>query len=125
MRFMVAAAAITVCGTAAAQCTTSTINPGAVERIRPHMSPQAVSGVLGCTPTSFPNSGGAGVWGWSVPFSEVLGGVHQVTVAFDGAGALSAFYQFYAPQQQRSNGRLRVEPSWLPYGNWWPSDGRH
>lgn len=101
-------------------CTPATINPGAVQTIRPYMSPAAVSGVLGCAPTEIPPTG-IGVWIWGIPFSELAGAKTQMGVVFDEAGAVFAEYQvFPAALKPRGNGALRVEPPLPPYGNWVP-----
>lgn len=97
-------------------CTPATINPGTPARIRPHMTPAAVSAVLGCAPTDIPLTL-IGRWVWAVPLDPV--GVRmQVVVVFDAAGTLSAFYQFFPPDgpdgnvgRPIGNGAIRVEPS--------------
>jgi hypothetical protein len=60
---------VVVATTAHAVCTPETINPGAVQLIRPHMSVAAVSGVLGCVPTDLPppTTFPFGRWIWAVP----------------------------------------------------------
>lgn len=99
----------------AAICTPATINPGAVQMVRPHMSPAAVSGVLGCAPTEV-----GPVWVWSVPGADQAGAKIQVAVVFDAAGAVSAQYQVIPPIAPLGNGALRVEPPLPPFGNWVP-----
>jgi len=96
-------------------CTPATINPAAVQAIRPHMSPAAVSGALGCAPTEI-----GPVWIWGVPGVDQAGAKVQVAVVFDGAGALSAHYQVIPPIAPVGNGALRVEPPLPPFGNWVP-----
>ncbi|BBN88857.1 hypothetical protein [Azospira sp. I09] len=98
-----------------AMCTPATINPGAVQMVRPHMSPAAVSGVLGCAPTEI-----GPVWVWSVPGVDQAGAKMQVAVVFDAAGAVSAQYQVIPPIAPLGNGALRVEPPLPPFGNWVP-----
>lgn len=114
------AAAAVATAPAGAICTPATINPGAVQAIRPYMSPAAVSGVLGCAPTEIPPTG-LGVWIWGIPFSELAGAKTQVGVVFDEAGAAFAMYQFFPPTPKPGgNGTLRVEPPLPPFGNWVP-----
>lgn len=102
---------------AEAQCTPATINPGAVQIVRPHMSPAAVSGVLGCAPTEI-----GPVWVWGVPGVDQVGAKMQVGVVFDELGAVSAQYQVFPPviPKPAGNGALRVEPPLPPFGNWVP-----
>jgi len=93
-----------------AVCTPATINPAAVQAIRPYMSPAAVTGVLGCAPTEI-----GPVWIWGVPLVDQLGAKIQVAVAFDAAGAVSAQYQVIPPVAASANGVLRVDPGgWVP-----------
>lgn len=99
-------------------CTPATINPGAPARIRPHMTPAAVSAVLGCAPTDIPPTL-IGGWVWAVPLDlNPVGARMQVLVVFDAAGTLGAFYQFFPPDgpdghigRPIGNGAIRVEPS--------------
>lgn len=116
-----------VASSAVAQCTPATINPGSVQLIRPHMSPAAVSGILGCAPTDVtvaPETGST-IWVWGIPQPVAIAqGLEYalVAVAFDGAGALFATYT-RAPILTRlpgGNAALRVEPSVPPFGNWVP-----
>lgn len=107
-------------GTASAQCSPATINPGAAQLVRPHMSPAAVSGVLGCPPTEIPPTG-IGVWIWGIPLIDRLAAKMQVAVVFDEAGAAFAQYQFFPPiLPPAGNAALRVEPPLPPFWNWWP-----
>lgn len=102
-----------------AVCSPATINPGAVQMIRPHMTPQTVSGVLGCAPMDV-SASPVGVWIWAVPLVDQLGAKMQVAVVFDEAGALSAQYQVVPPVVRPiGNGALRVEPPTIT-GNWVP-----
>lgn len=121
VRALLCAAALVAAAPAGAICTPATINPGAVQTIRPYMSPAAVSGVLGCAPTEIPPTG-IGVWIWGIPFSELAGTKTQVGVVFDGAGAVSAFFQVFPVviPKPSGNGALRVEPPLPPFGNWVP-----
>lgn len=119
LKVMAVVAAIVASGAVVAQCTPATINPGAVQVIRPHMSPAAVSEVLGCAPTDIPVSP-IGVWIWAIPLIDQLGTKMQIAVVFDTAGALSAQYQvFPAVVRPTGNGALRVEPPTIT-GNWVP-----
>jgi hypothetical protein len=94
-RAMVCAVAVAAAAPAGAVCTPATINPSAVQAIRPYMSPASVSGVLGCAPTEI-----GPVWIWGVPLVDQAGAKIQVAVAFDAASA---------------NGALRVDPGgWVP-----------
>lgn len=100
-------------------CTPATINPDAVQRVRPHMSPVAVSAVLGCAPTEiFQDS--LQLWYWGIPqvgMSKIL-----VAVTFDSSGVLSAQYQVISTDPKVPpicNGALRVEPP-TTIGNWVP-----
>ncbi len=104
-----------------AVCTPATINPTAALRVRPYMTPMAVSGVLGCAPTEIPLTG-IGVWIWGVPLLDQVGAKMQVGVVFDELGAVSAQYQFFPPAipKPAGNGALRVEPPLPPFGNWVP-----
>lgn len=96
-------------------CTPATINPGAVQRIRPHMTPAAVSAVLGCAPTEV-----GPVWIWGIPLMDKLSSKIQVAVVFDVSGALTAQYQVITPGALPiCNGALRVEPP-PQIGNWVP-----
>ena len=107
--------------TSEAQCTPATVNPGAVMLIRPHMTPAAVSGIMGCAPTDIPISL-IGVWVWGIPLVDPLGMRMQLAVVFDTAGALSAQYQLFPPiMPPAGNGALRVEPPPFSIGNWVPS----
>lgn len=95
---------------AGAVCTPTTINPAAVQAIKPYMSPAAVTGVLGCAPTEI-----GSVWIWGVPLVDQAGAKIQVAVAFDAAGAISAHYQVIPPVAASANGVLRVDPGgWVP-----------
>ena len=106
--------------TSVAQCTPATVNPGSVMQVRPHMTPAAVSGVLGCAPTDIPISL-IGVWVWGIPLVNPLGIRMQLAVVFDAEGALSAQYQLFPPiTPPTGNGALRVEPPSFPIGNWVP-----
>lgn len=98
-------------------CTPATINPGAAFRVRPYMTPAAVSAVLGCAPTEI-----GPVWIWGIPLVDKMSAKIQVAVVFDAAGALTAQYQILPPviPQPIGNGSLRVEPPLAPYGNWVP-----
>lgn len=106
-------------------CTPATINPGAVQRIRPHMSPAAVSAVLGCVPTKvFPPTeifqDSLQIWYWGIP-QVGMSKIH-VAVTFDDSGALSAQYQVISTDPKVPpicNGALRVEPP-TTIGNWVP-----
>lgn len=96
-------------------CTPSTINPGAVQRVRPYMTPAAVSAVLGCAPTEI-----GPVWIWGIPLMDKLSSKIQVAVVFDAEGAVTAQYQVLAPGVPPiCNGALRVEPP-TQIGNWVP-----
>lgn len=121
---MLLCAVAVVATNAEAQCTPATINPGAAQLVRPHMMPQAVSGVLGCLPTEIPPSG-IGVWIWGVPLLDQIGAKMQVGVVFDELGAVSAQYQIFQPiiPKPTGNGTLRVEPPLPPFGNWVPGVG--
>lgn len=102
--------AVMAAAPAGAVCTPATINPAAVQAIRPYMSPAAVSGVLGCAPTEI-----GPVWIWGVPLVDQLGAKIQVAVAFDAAGAVTAQYQVIPPVAASANGALRVDPGgWVP-----------
>lgn len=97
-------------------CTPATINPGAVQRVRPYMTPVAVSAVLGCAPTEI-----GPVWIWGIPLMDKLSSKIQVAVVFDAEGAVTAQYQVLAPGVPPiCNGALRVEPPTTTYGNWVP-----
>lgn len=111
--------ALTLHVSASAICTPASINPGAVQRIRPHMSPAAVSAVLGCPPTEI-SPIGVGLWVWGVPFSEQAGGKTQIAVVFDAGGVASAFFQFFPVGIPVGNGAIRVEPP--PQMNNWISN---
>lgn len=108
-------------------CTPATINPGAVQLIRPHMNVAAVSGVLGCGPTELPppTTFPFGRWIWAVPraVANSQGLEYQeVGVAIDEVGVMFAIYTF-APllgARPGCNGALRVEPPTTTYGNWVP-----
>lgn len=103
-------------------CTTATINRGAPQKIRPHMTPGAVSGVLGCSPTKLPppSTFPLGVWVWEVP-RVGLQPIELVTVGFDEAGStLAAYGLLPSDMSPTGNGALRVEPSVPAYGNWVP-----
>lgn len=112
---------------AQAVCTPATINPAAVQLIRPHMSVAAVSGVLGCAPTELPppTRFPFGRWIWAVPraVANSQGLEYQeVGVAIDEAGVMFAIYTF-APlvgSRPGCNGALRVEPPTTTHGNWVP-----
>jgi hypothetical protein len=122
MKVLMLLCAVAVVATnAEAQCTPATINPGAAQLVRPHMMPQAVSGVLGCLPTEIPPTG-IGVWIWGVPLLDQVGAKMQVGVVFDELGAVSAQYQVFPPviPKPAGNGALRVEPPLPPFGNWVP-----
>jgi len=119
LALMVAASgtARNVAGGAPSVCTPATINPGAVQAVRPHMTPAAVSAVLGCAPSEV-----GPVWVWSVPAVDKVVSKIQVGVVFDAAGAVSAHYQVIPliVTQQAGNGALRVEPPPPMFGNWVP-----
>jgi hypothetical protein len=100
---------------AVAICTPATINPAAVQAIRPYMSPAAVSGVLGCAPTEI-----GPVWIWGIPLSDLAGARTQIAVVFDEAGAISAQYQVIPVVGVAGNGAFRAEPPLPPHGNWVP-----
>lgn len=121
---LAAGSALRSAAAAGAVCTPATINPAAVQMVRPHMMPQAVSGVLGCLPTEIPATG-IGVWIWGVPLLDQVGAKMQVAVVFDELGAASAQYQFFPPAipKPAGNGALRVEPPLPPFGNWVPGVG--
>lgn len=106
---------------AGAQCTPASINPAAAQRVRPYMTPMAVSGVLGCAPTEIPPNG-IGVWIWGVPLLDQVGAKMQVGVAFDELGAVSGYFQVFQSVIPKpvGNGALRVEPQLPPFGNWVP-----
>lgn len=93
---------------ASAVCTPATINPAAVQAIRPYMSPAAVSGVLGCAPTEI-----GPVWIWGVPLVDKAGATIQVAVAFDAAGAVTAQYQVIPPIVPSGQGAIRVHGAWV------------
>jgi len=95
-----------------AVCTPATINPAAVQAIRPYMSPASVSGVLGCAPTEV-----GPVWIWSIPGVDQAGAVVQIGVVFDEAGAVSAQYQVIPPIVPAGQGALRVHGTWV-HGAW-------
>jgi len=95
-------------------CTPATINPGAVQRVRPYMTPAAVSAVLGCAPTEI-----GPVWFWGIPLMKLSSKIH-VAVVFDESGALTAQYQVIAlGVPPICNGAMRVEPP-TQIGNWVP-----
>lgn len=121
--------AILLASASAAQaiCTPATINPAAVQLIRPHMSVAAVSGVLGCAPTDFPPPTifPFGTWVWAVPKAMAISQglqYQEVGVSVDEAGVMFAIYTFSPLLVARpgGNGALRVEPAAPPYGNWVP-----
>lgn len=122
VRALLCVVAMAAAAPVGAICTPATINPGALQAIRPYMSPAAVSGIFGCAPTESPPLSGLGVWIWGIPFSELAGAKVQVAVVFDEAGVSSAFYQVLpvAISKPTSNGALRVEPPLPPFGNWVP-----
>jgi hypothetical protein len=110
MRALLCAVVMSAAASAGAVCTPATINPAAVQAIKPYMSPAAVSGVLGCAPTEI-----GPVWIWGVPLVDQAGAKIQVAVAFDAAGAISAHYQVIPPVAATANGALRVDPGvWVP-----------
>lgn len=115
--YLICTAALVGASPAGAVCTSATINPGAIQMIRPHMTPGAVSGVLGCAPTEI-----GPVWIWGVPGVDQVGAKVQIGVVFDAAGAVSAQYQVITPVTPLGNGALRVEvePPLPPFGNWVP-----
>lgn len=115
------AAASAMRNSGGAVCTPATINPAAALRVRPYMTPMAVSGVLGCAPTEIPPTG-IGAWIWGIPLLDQVGAKMQVGVVFDELGAVSAHYQAFQPviPKPAGNGALRVEPPLPPFGNWVP-----
>lgn len=115
------AAASAMRNSGGAVCTPATINPTAALRVRPYMTPMAVSGVLGCAPTEIPPTG-IGVWIWGVPLLDQVGAKMQVGVVFDELGAVSGHFQVFQPviPKPAGNGALRVEPPLPPFGNWVP-----
>lgn len=115
MRALLCAVVMSAAAPAGAVCTPATINPAAVQTIRPYMSPAAVSGILGCAPTEI-----GPVWIWGVPLSELAGAKTQVAVVFDATGAISAQYQVIPVVGVAGNGAFRVEPPLPPHGNWVP-----
>lgn len=111
-------ALFTAASVAQAVCSTTTINPGAVQAIRPHMTPAAVSAVLGCAPTEI---GPLWLWIWGVPLVDEVVGKIQVAVVFDEEGVLSAHYQVIPISTgPAGNSALRVEPGVPTYGTWVP-----
>lgn len=101
-------------------CTPATINPAAVQAIRPHMSPAAVSGILGCAPTDISVGETGTVWIWGVPLPVAIAQgleYQEIGVAFDAGGVLGAIYTT-APlitRRPAGNGALRVDPGgWIP-----------
>lgn len=101
-------------------CTPATINPAAVQKIRPYMSPAAVIGALGCSPTET-----GPVWIFGVPGGDGAGGKKHVAVVFDETGALSAFFQVIGMTSGSTEGRLRVDPPPAGIGNWVPGRGQY
>lgn len=114
-RALISTVAVVAAAHADALCTPATINPGAVQAIRPYMSPAAVSAVLGCAPTEV-----GPVWIWGVPGIDQVGARVQIGVVFDAAGAVTAQYQVLPLVGVTGNGALRVEPPLPPHGNWVP-----
>lgn len=108
-----------------AMCTPASINPAAVPRIRPHMTVEAVSAVLGCTPTELPPTTtfplGVWVWGVPAPVAVAQGYMYQrVSTVMDEAGVAFAMYTFspIASIRPEGNTGLRVEPPLPAQGNW-------
>lgn len=109
-------AARSAAGGAPSVCTPATINPAAVMGIRPHMTPAAVSAVLGCSPTEI-----GPVWIWGIPLASEVASKIQIAVVFDEEGVSSAHYQLVPPLiRPAGNGALRVEPPPPTFGNWVP-----
>jgi hypothetical protein len=112
-------------GGAWAVCTPASINPGAVDRIRPHMTVEAVSAILGCVPTELPpaKTFPLGVWDWAVPAPVAVaqGYMYQrVSAVMDEAGVAFAMYTFSPIASIRPEGSsgLKVEPPLQAQGNW-------
>jgi hypothetical protein len=108
-----------------AVCTSASINPGAVDRIRPHMTVEAVTAVLGCAPTEPPpaTTFPLGVWVWGVPgpVAAAQGYKYQnLSVVVDGEGVTFAMYSFspIVSVQPAGNSGLKVEPPLQAQGAW-------
>ncbi|MDD5330265.1 MAG: hypothetical protein PHX38_09690 [Sulfuricella sp.] len=120
-RALLCALAVAAAAPAGAICTPATINPGAMQAIRPHMSPAAVSAILGYPPTNITvTETGTNIWIFGVPYPLAMARAleyEEVGVAFDAAGALFAIYTT-APlitRRPAGNGALRVDPGgWIP-----------
>lgn len=108
MNQLLGVAAIMAATPAGAVCTPATINPAAVQAVRPYMSPSAVNGILGCAPTEV-----GPVWIWSIPGVDRAGAIVQIGVVFDEAGAVSAQYQVIPPIVPAGQGALRVHGAWV------------
>lgn len=107
--------ALAISTQAQAICTPATINPGAIQRIAPHMSLAAVEAILDCVPSEHtPGESGAILWTWRVPLYG-----SAVHVVVDAAGVVGAFY--FSPGLLSYSSAMRVEPPLAPL--WMPSAG--
>ena len=88
------ALAIASASASAAPCTAITINPDMVIHIQRGMTPEGVSGILGCMPTERPALGSSRLLVWG---TEDINPRKQIAVDFDvnyaGSSALQARYQ--------------------------------